>query len=726
MKKIQQFNHLWRHFGTDWLAFRLAYATRLKIGALRRKLPATHWHEQPLSKFLSDVKLADPEGYFEYRRLRAPGFFFDCENRQAFQSHFAGWDSAAVITPLELSARLERGELRYFEHTFAAAGFPPDWHRNPFTGQRAPVDLHWSAIGDFDYGDIKIIWEPSRFAFAYPLTRSYWRTGDDVHAERFWQAFEDWRAHNPPQLGVNWKCGQETAFRVMAWCFALYGLFDAPATTASRVAQLAQAIAVSGERIAANLDYALSQKNNHGISEAVGIFTIGTLFPEFREAASWQAKGREVLESQARELIYEDGAFSQHSLNYERLMLHDYLWAVRLGEIIGAPFSDELQTKLCAATNFLYQLQDETTGRLPNYGHNDGALVLPLNNSDYQDFRPLIQAMNYLTEKTRCYESGAWDEDLLWLFGEDALKSPVRQKTREDLQAAHSGYYTLRAQESFVFTGCGEFAHRPAQADLLHMDLWWRGQNIAMDAGTFSYHAPLPWDNALAHTAFHNTVTVDGFDQMNRAGKFLWLPWARGKCLHRCRSQAEHLACFEGTHNGFERLASPVGYRRAIAQLGECWLVVDELTAATDHQYRLHWLLADAPYEWNEQAKVMKLATAAGDYYLYLLTLEGNAEVSMVRADERSARGWCAPYYNDRQAALSVALTTCAKTVRWLSFFSPEPCSLENDESTLRVQSDNFQATVNWQTAERENNFRKPLIATLTIHGALKDRLEIG
>jgi len=54
-----------------------------------------------------------------------------------------------------------------------------------------------------------VIWEPSRFGFAYALVRAYWRSGDERYAELFWQLVEDWRANNTPQLGPNWKCGQE-------------------------------------------------------------------------------------------------------------------------------------------------------------------------------------------------------------------------------------------------------------------------------------------------------------------------------------------------------------------------------------------------------------------------------------------------------------------------------------------------------------------------------------
>jgi hypothetical protein len=137
-------------------------------------------------------------------------------------------------------------------------------------------------------------------------------------------------------------------------------------------------IAVSGKRIEGNLDYALSQRNNHGMSEGMGLWTIGLLFPEFRSSKRWRDLGQQVLEKLGRELIYEDGSFVQHSVNYHRLMLHDYVWAIRLGEQNNQPLSSGLKERIRAAVNFLYQIQDEETGKVPYYGQNDGALILPL------------------------------------------------------------------------------------------------------------------------------------------------------------------------------------------------------------------------------------------------------------------------------------------------------------------------------------------------------------
>jgi len=57
------------------------------------------------------------------------------------------------------------------------------------------------------------------------------------------------------------------------------------------------------------------------------------------------------------------------------------------------------------------------------------------------------------------------------------------------------------------------------------------GLNVAHDPGTYLYNAAPPWDNALAGSDVHNTVTVDGGDQMLRAGRFLYLDWAQAQVV---------------------------------------------------------------------------------------------------------------------------------------------------------------------------------------------------
>ncbi len=521
-----------------------------------------------------------------------------------------------------------------------------------------------------------MIWEPSRFAFTYALVRAYWRTGNERYTEAFWKLVENWHSQNPPNQGPNWQCGQEASLRVLAWCFGLYGFLGAGPTTACRVALFGQLMLASGRRIAGNLSYALSQRNNHGISEGLGLWTLGTLFPEMRDAARWEALGRRALERTAARLIYDDGAFAQHSLNYHRLMLHDYLWALRLADVVNQPFSAALSQRVARAGAFLYQLQDEITGQVPCYGQNDGALVLPLNNCDARDFRPVVQAIHFLATRQRCFESGPWDEDLLWLWGPAAPAAPVDESRRTDWGAPDGGYVTLRDSEGFLFTRAGKFRHRPSQADQLHVDLWWRGQNIALDPGTYSYNCA-PWDTALSRTVSHNTVTVDDRDQMEQVGTFLWLPWITGRAVHSFPSQGG-LAYWEGTHDGYRRLAAPVSYRRGIVRLGGgWWLVLDRLVSRASHDYRLHWLLADVPYVWQPDNRSLALESPAGRYHVQIGLWPAAGQASVVRAAARETRGWQAPYYQALLPAVSLALSVAGQAVLFWTLFGPEPARVE-------------------------------------------------
>ncbi|MBI5960529.1 MAG: alginate lyase family protein [Chloroflexi bacterium] len=678
--KLKLARQIWRYLGPAWVVFRLKYAIQMRSGWLRRRMPAFEWQARPLDDWLSPVP-ADPGVYQTW--VQRGRFFFDI--LPDFSSDVP-WNTQNVVE--EANAILV-GRWRYFEHTVYEVGCPPDWHLNPMTGQRIAADRHWTQISDFGQGDIKLIWEASRFGVVYTLVRAYAVTRDERYPDAFWTLVEDWAKKNPPHQGANWKCGQEATFRVMAWCFGLHGFAQAARSTPERFAQLTGMIAVHAERIERNIAYARSLKNNHGISEAVGLWTVGQLFPMFKRAAIWREKGRRIIQAEVDRQVYTDGAYVQHSLNYHRLMLHDLIWALRLGEINGDRLPQPVYAKFEKAVEFLYQLLDMESGSVPNYGANDGALILPLNNCDYVDFRPVLQASHYLLKKKKWFGPGPWDEDLMWLFGLGASDGEVEPaaQPQADLTALLGGYYTLRDKHSWVMLRCAPYHDRPSHADQLHVDLWWRGINVACDAGAYLYHAESPWDNGLAATRVHNTVMVDGQDQMWRYSRFLWLAWAQGKILHRFRSQTSDLGCWEGQHDGYRRLTVPAVHQRGVLRLGsDHWLIVDELSSASEHDYRLHWLFPDLPYQWDESRGILALDTPQGHYQAHIMAMGTTGSISLVRNDENSVHGWRSRYYAHKEPAVSVSLTVRNPNARFLTLFGPAESSLQVSENEVLVQ----------------------------------------
>ncbi|HKP84683.1 MAG TPA: alginate lyase family protein, partial [Blastocatellia bacterium] len=713
-------------YGFGWLAARFVYEMRVRSGFQTLRFAQRSWSENELSRWLSPGVPYDPAGYAGYWRERRRPFFFLPGARADYARPLGKVLGETGLESLTSEARrIEQGTFSYFFSQPGNLGFPPDWHRNPFTGQRTSPTAHWSRIPMFSHasGDLKFIWEPGRFASAYKLARAYWVAGDESYAETFWRLVESWERANPPNHGAHWKCGQETSLRIMAWCFALYAFADSTATTPERLTRLVGMIAAQADRVAGDHVYARLQRNNHSISEGAGLWTVGSLFPELKHAQAWRAAGRGILADEAERQIASDGSYIQNSTNYHRLMLQDYLWAIRLGEVTGDPLPDSTSRRIERAVEFLYQIADGESGHAPCYGHNDGALILPLNTCDYSDFRPVIAAGHYLAHRRRLYEAGPWEEDLLWLFGPDALEAPAERIERGSLAAREGGYYTLRGERAFALTRCVTYRYRPSQADMLHMDLWWRGANVACDPGSYLYYADPPWDNGLNGTVAHNTVTVDGEDQMTRGPRFMWFDWTEAEALAHDRSAQGNLERFEGRHNGYERLSAPVTHRRAILRAGDdVWLVADDLLGEGSHEVMCQWLLAAGEHVFDEQLGRLRLSLPVGDAHVYWNAAKlGDARVDLSCGDESEApRGWRSRYYGAREPALSFRVAGRGDM----------PCRIVSvfvlGDPAARVSFDDERVTVSGGDGTELSVFLSPLAlpGRLSINGAKLTRGE--
>ena len=688
----------WSH-GSQWLLFRVSYALRKKLGYIRLQMPQYRWKDRPLETWLKKNIPTTSQAYAQWRRQNSPKFFFNLRAPEVHRDHSerndegssrhadevrfpsdAPWNPKYVINE---AGRILNGELKYFEHKFIKTGFPPDWHKDPFSDVKLDSGKHWSQISDDEDVDIKFIWEASRFSMVYTLIRAYATTRDEKFAEAFWEFIQSWAESNPPNTGPNWMDGQEAALRLMAWTFGLYVFMDTPSSTPERIAQFTVMVAAHAERIYKNVDYAISTHSNHTISEAFGLWLVGILFPELKDSAKYLALGRKLLEQESTAQIFPDGSYSMYSLNYHRFILHIYLYAIKLGGLNGSPFSESLMQRVAKSIDYLYQQIDPETGQMPVYGSNDGALVLPLNNCDFTDYRPLLQLGSYATKGKRLFQSGAWDEPLYWLYGSQALQSKVDAPPQTSQSYADGGISILRSSQSKAIIRCTDYRARPSHADQLHVDLWIHGQNIACDAGTYLYSGEGVWRNGLAHTAVHNTVTVDHLDQMKMVSRFTWTNWARGKVI----KHDKHL--WQGEHGGYK----PVTHKRTVMALdGDRWLVVDHLNDAQSHHYSLHWLLNDFPYEQQENSIV--LSPDSVKYKVQVGLLDGKSVFSVVRGDPNGTRGWRSQYYGDKEPAVSIRLEVDQPQACFWSYFGFEQDEIEVVEKMLKISSGNWNTKI--------------------------------
>ena len=251
-----------------------------------------------------------------------------------------------------------------------------------------------------------------------------------------------------------------------------------------------------------------------------------------------------------------DGGYIQHSGNYHRLALQLALWVARLAELNDEPLCRrEAVDSLGWSTLALATLVDAGTGSPARFGPDDGTNVFPIGGAA-ADFRPTLQAASRAFLGRPLFGPGPWDAASAWLGLETHGGTPVGRRSIRptppeavgDLPLA--GLHRLGGRQTWALFRAARFTSRPGHSDQLHVDLWWRGVNMALDPGSYLYRAPAPWDGGLAEAAVHNTVTIDGSDPMERAGPFLWLRWSQARSSEDGRSDDGSIEIVTAEHDG--------------------------------------------------------------------------------------------------------------------------------------------------------------------------------
>lgn len=628
---------LLRTYGLRGLSRRVRYEVKLRSGWMRRGSPGLE-ATQPTG--------ATPSRLGEANLVAVRAAYQRLPDADAV--------SGQVVADAE---RILSGELRFFGGRWRGVGWPPAWRRHPTTGYAYPADAHWTTVSDHDLaaGDIKDVWEGSRFGWAFTFVRAFAVTNDDRYPEAFWNALSDWVVHNPVNRGPNWRCGQESSIRAVSVLFALRAFGAHPSATPQRLATAHRLLRATGRRVAATIHYAASQRNNHAVSEATCLWVLGLSFPGWKEAGRWRRVGHRHLLAAVADQFYADGSYAQHSFTYQRLAMQTLCWALAVARWTGAERPSELHAAVRSSVRLLHAVSDERSGYLPNLGANDGAMLLPLSTRDYRDFRPALQAASMLLGDGRLYGPGPWDEESIW-FTDGKLPAASAGGTRSThrptrLVAPEGGVLVSRGPDSMALVRVSpSWQHRPSQADDLHVDVWLRAQEVAGDPGTYRYTSPPPWDNGLGASRVHNTVTIDDGNRMRRLGRFLWSQWPRSRILLDVHGADWQTWVVESRVPVWNAVGG--AHRRLLARRGDCYVVADLVRAEPPHRPQLHWCL---PPDGTPAVREGTWEIDGDDWALSVHGPAGSGFADVVGGP--GPQGWRSPTYGVRAPARTLTVT---------------------------------------------------------------------
>jgi hypothetical protein len=570
-------------YGLKWTLNRALYSSKLKMLTMA-----------PFTELIFERNV-------EIKRLDL--FEFNLTTLQSFLEKLSDEKKEEIIT---IADKAIDGKIMGFSSIELDYGSPINWHYNPLTGFKSEKDVKWYRIPDFDtnLGDIKVIWEASRFTHLFYFIRAYILTHNKKYYDAFSFQIHDWLENNTYSYGANFKCGQECSLRMInvLWAYSVFKQYGL--TSKADEDNVKKLVKVCYKKVLSNFFYAHKCiRNNHTFSEICGLI-VGAWCSDNN---SHVKKAYELLDKEIVNQFLPDGGFTQYSFNYHRFTL----------QIIACVYSISKKTqmyiteasRILESVKLLYQVQSES-GDVPNYGSNDGALIFPVTSCGYRDYRPVLNTVFALIEGKRLYTSGDYDEELLW-FGSE-LNLPFKNIKRQSSQFNDSGYYILRDHTSFLLTCLQQYKSRPGHMDQLHIDLWQDGKNLLCDNGTYSYASSL--GKELSSTISHNTVSVAKKEQMNKVSTFLVIDWTTRDAVSFNENN------FEGT------LISKNNYKhtRSLEKSSHGYSMTDEVIGEGEYcESYFH-----SPYD----IKLIESGFQIYDEERLLCTVKTNGEVSVSKA----------------------------------------------------------------------------------------------
>ena len=611
MNKITTGIQLIKNMGLRYLFFRISHLIAVKSGILKKKFPV-----RPHSVALISL---------EEWKNKLPPFFFYGKNPVGLQR--------------QKSDRLEKvftdlssGTVTFFGITKFPLGEDFDWITNPVTKFKYDINKHWSLINDRSEkeGDIKFVWEKARFSFLYDLIRYDYHYNIDC-AELAFSEINSFIDKNPVNQGPNYICSQEISLRILNWTFALYYYKDSDYLTEALFQKIMNAIYWQIHHVYHNIRFSrIAVRNNHALTETLLLYLSGLLFPFLPYVKNWSMKGKRWFEKEIGYQVYEDGTYLQFSNNYHRVVVQLLTWGFRLAELNNEKFNPEVYNRAEKSLDFLYNSMDLSSGMPPDYGANDGALFFKLNDQEFRDFRPQLQALSYTLDiQVKDNFGGFTGEDIFWLGFSQNHTSQVRRLQCNSLSSYPTGgFYIARDKDSMTYVRCGKHKDRPSHADNLHLDIWYKGINYFRDNGSYLYNTEYELLKYFMGTRSHNTVMLEDFDQMLKGPRFTWFNWSQA--CDAVLKEFDDRFEFEGTIVAFSYLSKSIMHNRKIIKIKDVpkWIVEDDLTGT--EKYMKHQLWHFNPMKEN---------------FIHIKACDAEGK-SLTREVKE---GWNSPYYGVKE-----------------------------------------------------------------------------
>ncbi|MBM4084409.1 MAG: hypothetical protein FJ272_06435 [Planctomycetes bacterium] len=494
-----------------------------------------------------------------------------------------------------------------------------NWNSNPTEGEAKTVQ--WNAVLN------------RHFHFT-ALYRAYWATGDEKYAKELADQIVGWVEDCPMLLFQSgnspyhyaWET-LNTAVRLQStWPETFAHCLLSPSFTDHALVTMVKSMAEQARHLVK-----WPTSGNWLTAESLGIYVVGTLLPEFKEAPGWRKLALERLYKQLDDEVYPDGLEYEVALGYNLWVLSEYIQILEIAKLNDALGEIPADYRGRIEKMFNYLMYDS----MP-----DGVAV-GLNDSGNAPVRAkLIEGYRYFPHR----------HDFPYVASNGLQGQPPE---RTSYAFPYTGHYVMRSgwdkDARFLHLDGGLFGYGHQHEDKLHFVVAAYGKQLLLDAGNYTYDASR-WRRYVLSTRGHNTILVDGQDQNRRRQRdtHVWpKPWTAPAPPTDTRfvtaSGFDYAIGFYKDGYGPQMDKAITHTRQIYFAKPDYWLVLDTLTATDGKPHTCDSLFHIAAAEAAVDPKTKAVTTSEKDApNLALVPLDdASLKVAVVKGKtEEPVQGW--------------------------------------------------------------------------------------
>lgn len=426
-------------------------------------------------------------------------------------------------------------------------GPEPDW-----LGAELPEDEEW-----------RIEW--TKFYYGLDLAHSFTTTGQ----QRFLTSWERLVRSYIRQVPLGIDSTDVAARRTQNWIYAWSAFAAAPGFPGLADGledELLSSLRAQTDHIRDHL----TPERNHRTLELYALMIAALALPQIDPDGALIELAVNELHANLMTDIREDGVHREHSTHYHLIALRSFLGARENLRRVGGSFPPDYDVRLSLACDFALHC------------HRPDGLIPALSDSDSGSYPDVLELAARALGRS----------DLRYAASAGAHGAPPARRLAS---FPVGGYWTQRSGwsdpgERFLIFDCGPLGDGGhGHYDLLSFEAMAGGRPLIVDPGrcTYSEHPP-----NLRHwfkgTAAHNTVTIDGLDQV---------PYRRGKPGKGTHPEARFLERLSAPgldilHGEARSVSHEAIHRRQLTFVAnEYWLILDDLAGDQPHRYDLRFHL---------------------------------------------------------------------------------------------------------------------------------------